>query len=286
MALPVVESVSTTAWASATSVTTDKPSGLAVGDLMVGVVAYTSGRTLTYPTGWQSFNDGTVTDGTFLSRNINLSFKVADSSDVAASNFTWSISGGAENCAGGILRISGYDTTVNYASTDVTGYDDIQDTITPTYVASITPSRNYSLIIFAVSCGNASTNISNVENYACATSNPTWTERIELLSGVHSLAVATAVRTETSATGNFSCQFTGGSATTDSIGIVAYILRSTAFTATATDTVTPSDSLTVNIGYKVSATDTTTVTDSVSPTTNNIRNTSKSSSSWSNVDKS
>ena len=120
-----------------------KPSGLAVGDFMVAYIA-NLGTSLTtpstVPTGFtlirhQSFGSGTVCD-------ISTYYKVADSNDVAASNFTWgcSVTGGGV-IIGELFRITGSINTIdksdsnNQGSTSSPGISG--DNLGPTYVNSL-----------------------------------------------------------------------------------------------------------------------------------------------------
>lgn len=69
-----------------TSISLTKPTGLAVGDLMVAlVINYNDNYSFTKPTGWTTYDTRQGSNMCY-----NLDWKIADSSDVAASQFTWS----------------------------------------------------------------------------------------------------------------------------------------------------------------------------------------------------
>ena len=104
--------VQTTAFATdnnngATSITVTKPTGLAVGDLMVAVISFSretgSNPVIATASGWAA---AATQSNTGMSASIQ--FKIADSADVAASNFTFSTSSGSGSPAAGILRCTGH----------------------------------------------------------------------------------------------------------------------------------------------------------------------------------
>lgn len=142
-----------------TTVTITKPTGLAVGDLMVSVCgAEQSGVTITPPSGWDTIANQAQTNGRCM-----ISYKVADSSDVAASNFVFTSSIG--KILGIIYRITGADAT------------HIQSTI------SGTPSHNpYSNPAFVMVVGCA-TDIATEHDFSAYSvsggNSPTMTERID-----------------------------------------------------------------------------------------------------------
>lgn len=193
----VVESSATTAWQSATTLTITKPTGLAVGDILFAMISTGSGATVSTPSGWTQIRSDAVAGATGNTRSTFL-YTIADSADVAASNFAFTISGSARN-AGGLLRISGagesWQGSVNTQQND--------GTTTPLTVGTLTPERTGSLIILAVTGGEFTGAASNYSGYTIATNDPSWTEQWELDDGTDdfSCAIATAVRTEVTATG-------------------------------------------------------------------------------------
>lgn len=82
-----------------------KPSGLAVGDLMVACISLTTGGggTVGLPSGWTTFQNPVAA--------IRGQWKIADAADVAATQFTWTVTGatGTVNMSGGIDRITGHN---------------------------------------------------------------------------------------------------------------------------------------------------------------------------------
>jgi hypothetical protein len=85
---------------SASQITITKPTGLAVGDLMVAVIGKDDDVLINLPSGWSSpagLFYGTASGNDLYSR---IFYKVADAADVAASNFTWTFGDSGEDCSG------------------------------------------------------------------------------------------------------------------------------------------------------------------------------------------
>ncbi|MCK4501362.1 hypothetical protein KAU11_12750, partial [Candidatus Babeliales bacterium] len=111
MAVPVIESSNTATGQTVTSIVITKPTGLAVDDLMVAKIALydwlDDNRTLSTPAGWTLAANSTTGTSTRLVRIADF-YKVADSGDTAASDFTFSASGAVGFMSGYLARISGY----------------------------------------------------------------------------------------------------------------------------------------------------------------------------------
>ena len=89
-----------------TPLTITKPTSLAVGDLMIAFLY--GGRNIgnwTTLAGWTLIGACTTTDGT--DANLTVQAKIADSSDVAASNFTFTPNGAHGEKFGILTRITG-----------------------------------------------------------------------------------------------------------------------------------------------------------------------------------
>lgn len=187
---------------SASSITITKPTGLAVGDIMVAFLCasgavFGSGKVFSL-TGWTRL--GGLFNTSFTDDGQNDYFvKIADSSDVAASNFTFSFSGGTAALNGSIHRLSssegGFSESIISHSID----SDTGST-TRTFTIGVTPGAANSMLLFDTWDDDQAATHSS---YAVTTSNPTWTERLDQqnLNGV-AHAVATATRPEVTNTGN------------------------------------------------------------------------------------
>lgn len=196
------QSVQTTTFASASSVIVSKPVSLAIGDTMIAQVTHasTSGipSSFTIPSGWDSLANVVSTGSISDKVRTQVLFKNADSADVAASNFTFSLSSGSGFVAGAIARL----TDCGIVSGSATKIQD--DAVTsPITFTGFTPTRsNNLLMMFAATYGTAGS-IGSFSGYGVTTSNPTWTERYDLNNGTNrsAMALATASRPENTATG-------------------------------------------------------------------------------------
>jgi hypothetical protein len=224
------ESSNSTAWASSSSVVVTKPTGLAVGDLMVGIVAnnHASSNDFTTPGGWTAYANSTISiDGTTEGR-LAVFYKVADSGDVAASNFTFSCAS-STRIAGGVLRVSSYGI---FDQTAVTNQLNNNTTLSAT---GVTPIRANELYLIIVIGGANSGNDPTYSGYSFATSNPSWTELFELSDSTvtATLVCAYANRPEVTATGTVSITV-GNTPDANSDHIVRVISIAPAITATST----------------------------------------------------
>lgn len=174
----VVESTSTTT-GSGSSIVITKPSGLAVGDLLVSaILTFDAGaRTIDTASGWTQSNTVTRLGNTGLSDMVGkIQAKIADSSDVAASNFTFTLSGSAAYIAGGLLRVSGVRPTGFTGVTDADTYDDATGTATISFTSSTTPTVDGSLVVMLFSgFVNGGAGVGSIGSYT-TTPSLTWTE--------------------------------------------------------------------------------------------------------------
>lgn len=200
------QSSQTTTFAAASSVTITKPTSLAVGDLLVAHLYFDDGSgspgSYTIPSGWTEQFNVLTTGASFNPCRLQVLIKVADSADVAASNFTFT-GPAAGTTAGGLSRVTSYGKVSG--STTTTQND---STSSPVSFSGFTPDRaDCLLMVFTCILGSASGSTPSLGTVSVATSNPTWTERYDLngsVAGFHGLAMTTATRPEVTATGNFS----------------------------------------------------------------------------------
>lgn len=169
-----------------------KPTGLAVGDMMIAILTYDTNST----------DDPTAEDGWTLlylnetgKRNACF-YKVADADDVSASNFTFSYSFNPTGSGGCLMRWSGVSAITAGSQTRINS-----STSTPTFTTGVTPSVADSYLIMVYFSSYTHT----VSSYAITTDNPTWTEVTDISEAGPdmTMAVAYASRPETTATGNF-----------------------------------------------------------------------------------
>lgn len=182
-----------------------KPTGLAVGDELIAFVCgfHTGAVSISYatPSGWSLQEDTGNTSSTWRMYTF---YKVADSSDVAASNFTFvATTAGTNPAAGSLHRISGFgiidDSNKSNGAASITNA-----------LSGLTRANELHLFATAISGGTS------VSSQAYATDNPTWTEIFDVTDSVDkAFAVAQATRTATTDSGNATYSGgTGGRATT------------------------------------------------------------------------
>ena len=187
--------------ASGASCVIVKPAGLAVDDLMVAQVAgigATPPGGFTAPGGWTSIREDAAPP-TGLDPVSALFWKIAVQADVDAANFTFTATNSTSN-RGAISAWTGHDP-INPINADNGQGNAAAVTVT---APTITPSVADCMILLFCGIGDNNTNT----GYAIATDNPgLWDERYDLSyngGGANDLALAlgSALRPETSATGN------------------------------------------------------------------------------------
>lgn len=275
------QSVQSSGWVTGNPVVT-KPTSLAVGDLMIAIWALSDdNNSISSPAGWTSITslfNSTNNGQTFYS-----AYKIADSSDVAATNFTFTYSGGGGgNRFAAIMRFTGTNTS-NPIGGSSSGNNN--DTTTPS-ISGFTPTTPNQVFILAITGSNSGTG--TFSGYAMATDNPTWTEIIDAnTSNLNDSNIAIAyssVRSQSTATGNFS--LTGTEASLNQT-LIAFGIKPTpaALTATISETVTLTESVATNVGRFATINETITLTESASAKPS-FSNNQKSSSTWTNQEKS
>lgn len=229
-----VASVSNTSLNNTTgSVIITKPTGLAAGDLMVAILSKKSTVVPNTLSGWtqiQTVDAGSFGDSSSNNGTLTSFYKVADSTDAAASNFTFTSSDSGVQFGGGILRITGHGGIIATSARAGSGNNG-----NPSYSMSVTPSFPNSLLIFAAYKNN-STVTSTTSGYAVTTDNPTWTEQFDDEGGglIFTLSVATSIRSAVTATGNATLTYAAGGSNCDSIAQMIVI------TPVVDQTITPS----------------------------------------------
>jgi len=188
-----------------------KPSGLAVGDTMVAGIFFNNddlgSGSINTPIGWTQV----ITNGN-TSFSLKVFTKVADSADVAASDFTFTQTGDtAYHLLGHIVRISEF----GLISGSNSNFDTVNGTTT-VVATTFTPTRENTLFLAFASQSLSGGSTPNNVSIALTTDNPTWTERAESNAndGTYDSALAayTATRATATATGNITATFAGTAA--------------------------------------------------------------------------
>lgn len=212
------------------TLTITKPTSLAVGDKMFAgiVVDADAGGTqlasITTPAGW---TQEALLDLFAVGRSaLGVYSKTADSSDVAASNFTFTGTGDTASMtmAGIIARVTNWAGEAGQTSaTSVAA----STTLTMTGITPSPAEASSLYLVFATRVSSSPLSVS-VSSVAIATSDPTWTERTEISGDGNSrdttLALYTATRVATTATGNYTVTF--NNTTNQGTGAVGLILHS------------------------------------------------------------
>jgi len=117
------------------TLTITKPTGLAVGNMLVASIFGRGGGDVSTPSGWTSL----ITVNTdYDAARARCFIKIADSTDVAASNFSFSNSFGTL-CYGTLSRLSGasYDQIVTYNRSNSSSSSVSYTGLTPNYADSL-----------------------------------------------------------------------------------------------------------------------------------------------------
>lgn len=266
------QSSANSSWATATSWVVTKPTGLAVGDLMIGILA-TNASSPGFPSGFSNPLDIQVVPSGG-NHGLMVAYKVADSGDVAATDFTFSDS--SQLGVAAILRVSGQ--TINTGAwKNVTGTQ--LDTDAPSVSAGLTPAPQENSLLIQIWVSRNSTTAHS--GYAIVTSNPSWTEVLDVAnSTTTNISVAYAGRPEVTGTGAFSCAG-GGAGVTDWSGVLLSIAPP--FITTTTEGVTLTETPRENIAENT--VESVTLTEDIDITPKRWTNQTKNSSSWTNLNK-
>ena len=268
------------------------PTGLSVGDLMIVFIGSANGGSpsidYSTPTGWTLHSQSKPSDA-----EIWFYSKVATSDDVSAGSVAFTESGDDETMRGGVMfRITGHASLSDF------GVAGANDSATPSFNNGKTPAYANSLLLLFIASRDNTTGAS-ASGYAIATNNPTWTEEMDAFAENTSetandllISCASALRPETSATGNSSVTLASMGAGTDSAAFLVVIPPQTNVTVSPS-VITMAASIqapTVTGGATVSPAVITMTASIQAPTVTTAAplwsNTSKNSSNWTNQSKS
>lgn len=190
MATPVIQSFQTASADSAASVTVTKPVSLATGDLMVAMFFTYQGITnISDEAGWTTIHTSKLSGS---GADYKAYWKIATAGDVAASNFTFDISGGSADSLRIILfRITGHSATAPIGNNYIATLS--STTTTPTFTPSFEPKTSDALLLLGIFSTNMASSGTTISGYTISGTNPTWTERYEDAETTdHTLGIATA----------------------------------------------------------------------------------------------
>jgi len=176
MAVAIASSSRTAGTSNSTSIIITKPTGLTAGDILFAYI-YTNNGGGSAPAGWSTIGTTADGDASGFALQLNTFAKIADSSDVAASDFTFTIASDTRRL-GYLFRITG-----DFSSGTITDYitSDTDDNITVsgstfTFPGGVTPYGNNSLLMIGTVGGKTTYNGTDpYSSWAVANSNPSWT---------------------------------------------------------------------------------------------------------------
>lgn len=251
--------------ASQNSIVVPLPAGVVDGDLLITILVVQSGtaRTITTLSGWTLVRSDSVNAGQVVLATYQ---KIASSEP---STYTWSLSGTADQSAGAAVRVDTFDPTAPIDTSNGAGTSG-GNTNSLVFTDTVTPTLANELILFPIfAFASGHQNLSGMSAYAVTTSNPSWTEVLDILgnilvtTGQLNFAIAYANRAQTTATGNSSATDTGGIGPNNYIAQKIVVKNQTAFSSTLTDTVVDTDSMTGFTTTSSVVSDTVVDTDSV-----------------------
>ena len=290
MAITKASTSSNTATA-VSSLTITKPTGLAVGEVLV-VCLFRSNRLdstgiLTTPAGWTLHT--TQSDGGRVA--LSILYKTATSGDVAASNFTFTNNIALDYYQGFMFRLT-TDTSftspvITSSDSEVMTGDGVTPTTTPTFPLSFKQFSNSLIIVASVTANDDSIATSG---YTINGTNPTWTEHFDFATGDFATwnLVSAAPVASTDVT---SYNYTTSTATRDAVAsaiVIAEVKNAspdvdtiatppTLYSITGSNTATPDVSHLDNSPTLYSP--------SSKPRRNNWRNQDKPNTNWNNLPK-
>lgn len=283
----VVESTSTVSGSDSDTLTITKPTGVVAGDLLIATgVAYEAFITISgFTTAVSKLQDNS---GSVQDAYVTILYRIADSSDVAASNYTVDASGTTSLGGASMYRISGWTSgnPVIYSST--TGsYADAASYAVGASSLSLTRPNNSLMIISVVQ--QSEENGATYAGYSVTSgeSNPTWTEVHEVSGvstggGLRTMAYATAYANSTSTTPITAWTLTATSSTAGNpdgyAGILAVLIQPTSPTPDLAHTTSDfdADALTVtqvNVAPDIEMVD-------AAPTLNGLETTATAPTQW------
>ncbi len=197
-----VNSTTTSGWVSAALATSNKPTGLAAGELLFARHVVTLGyMTEAAPAGWTQL--GYKEDPTFTYISF-VYFKIADAADAAASNFSFTTAASVNQHLS-IHRVTGFDSDTSLIQIEAAT---VVNSETPSVSSGLTPAEANSLVMQMWLANTATT----IGSYSISNANPSWNETYDA-AGPATVAMAYAVRPETDALGTIAAA--GGTFTTD-----------------------------------------------------------------------
>jgi hypothetical protein len=190
----------TTATNGGTSLTINKPTGLAVGDIMIANIAQSDNNNISTDasrSGWTQFNSRSLvtnnTRGTVL-------YRIATAADLLGANYTFTLDAGTNSSAGAIIAFSGVDTSTPFDNTPLATINP-RDNNNIRALSVTTVTANTAIVML----GQVGNNIRLIDNSWDTTSPGTLTELYDVGTNTgenSAVGGAWAIKATAGATGN------------------------------------------------------------------------------------
>ena len=215
MALAVA-STSTASTNNANNVVVTKPTGVQVGDLLLIAVPGLGNATATCSGFSTAINDFADFSGGLQDLSLTLLYRIADSSDVSASNYTVDPNLGAtDSGVVAMLRVTGWTSgnPLFASAADSSSQDAASFTINPTGLSITRPGACLLLMLNLFGANNSPYSTATFSGYSVTSgvANPTWTEVID-----------TTFQTSSGPTGSFALAYAN---TTDTSNITEFLVN-------------------------------------------------------------
>lgn len=205
----VVESTSTASTNNADTITVTKPTGVQAGDLLLIAVPGLDNATAACTGFSVAINEFANFSGGLQDLSLTLLYRIADSSDVSASNYTIDPNiSAADSGAVVMMRVTGWTSgnPVFTSQRDTGSQDAASFTLNPTGLSIKRPSSCLLLMINLFGANNSPYSTATFSGYSVTSgvANPTWTEVFD-----------TTFQTSSGPTGSFALAYANTTSTTD-----------------------------------------------------------------------
>ena len=202
--------------AVATTTVVTKPTGTVDDDLLIAMLMRDGGTDIinSVPSGWTLLEELAGGSGNIL----YVYGKIASSE---GASWTWGWNGSDVSKRWAAFRFDGTLTVIGDAI-DVSAIAEVDNDATPSFTNTITPTADDGMIVMMVFSSQDATSVSA---YAVTTDNPTFTERLDNEQSNFVTAMATATRSQQTATGNSSATIDSASGTEDTVCCILSILQ-------------------------------------------------------------
>ena len=168
----VVESTASASVTASSTLTITKPTGLAEGDLMVAVLATSSGvaTTINTASGWTLVANQAYSNG-----SVNIQYKEASSGDASATDFDFTSSGNGNPLGGSMMRVTGQAVGAELDDSD-SDQDNTANSATISFTTTVSPATDGNLIVTSFGANDADSGAGSMSTYVASDGTLSWTE--------------------------------------------------------------------------------------------------------------